>query len=162
MWLITWEDFIESSHRKSFRSYFLHSLVTSSLLGPNILLRTLFSNSLSVCTLICLHFPQISVSKIVSPEPLDYTQTANLNDFYSLFPEMKHTHKIPIMYPFFTPYERNALQQDPHFNSHSWFFTILQPCCIHNTSTIISNSCFECSEYLIKEFHLLPSEDNKQ
>jgi hypothetical protein len=29
---------------------FLHSPVTSSLLGPNILLRTLFSNILSLCT----------------------------------------------------------------------------------------------------------------
>jgi hypothetical protein len=29
---------------------FLHSLVTSSLLGPNILLRTLFSNTLSLCS----------------------------------------------------------------------------------------------------------------
>jgi hypothetical protein len=28
---------------------FLHSPVTSSLLGPNILLRTLFSNTLSLC-----------------------------------------------------------------------------------------------------------------
>jgi hypothetical protein len=29
---------------------FLHSPVTSSLLGPNILLRTLFSNTLSPCS----------------------------------------------------------------------------------------------------------------
>jgi hypothetical protein len=29
---------------------FLHSPVTSSLLGPNILLRTLFSNTLSLCS----------------------------------------------------------------------------------------------------------------
>jgi hypothetical protein len=29
---------------------FLHSPVTSSLLGPNILLKTLFSNTLSLCT----------------------------------------------------------------------------------------------------------------
>jgi hypothetical protein len=28
----------------------LHSLVTSSLLGPNILLSTLFSNTLSLCS----------------------------------------------------------------------------------------------------------------
>jgi polysaccharide pyruvyl transferase WcaK-like protein len=29
---------------------FLHSPITSSLLGPNILLRTLFSNTLSLCS----------------------------------------------------------------------------------------------------------------
>jgi hypothetical protein len=32
---------------------FLHSPVTSSLLGPNILLRTLFSNTLSLCSSLC-------------------------------------------------------------------------------------------------------------
>jgi hypothetical protein len=30
--------------------FFLHSPVTSSLLGPNILRRTLFSNTLSLCS----------------------------------------------------------------------------------------------------------------
>jgi hypothetical protein len=39
---------------------FLHSLVTLSLLGPNIFLDTLFSNTLSLCS-------SLSVSDQVSP-----------------------------------------------------------------------------------------------
>jgi hypothetical protein len=35
---------------------FLYSLVTSSLLGPNIILSTLFSNILSLCSITALHF----------------------------------------------------------------------------------------------------------
>jgi len=37
---------------KVHQRYFLHSPVTSSLLGPNILLNTIFSNTLSLPTLL--------------------------------------------------------------------------------------------------------------
>jgi hypothetical protein len=46
---------------------FLHSLVTSSLFGPNILLRTLFSNTLSLCSsLNVLWKPYVTVYFLVS------------------------------------------------------------------------------------------------
>jgi hypothetical protein len=52
---------------------FLHSPVTSSLIGPNILLRTLFSNTLSL-------FPSLSVRDHVSHP---YKTTDRIMVFYS-------------------------------------------------------------------------------
>src|SRR5215471_7200925 len=53
---------------------FLHSPVTSSLLGPNILLNTLFSNTLSLC-------PSLNVSDQVS---YPYKTTGRIIVLYSL------------------------------------------------------------------------------
>jgi hypothetical protein len=47
---------------------FLHSHVTSSLLGPNILLNTLFSNTLSLCS-------SLNVSDQVSHPYLHYNNS---------------------------------------------------------------------------------------
>jgi hypothetical protein len=50
--LIAREDFINSVRRESFRSYTFFSLVTSPLIGSDILLSILLSNNLNLCSVL--------------------------------------------------------------------------------------------------------------
>jgi len=69
---------------------FLHSPVTSSLLGPNILLNTLFSNTLSLCS-------SLNVSDQVSHP---YKTNDKIIVLYNIFNFVKYTHdrNLPLLH----------------------------------------------------------------